>query len=265
MTSSKVTNSNEESSLIRTYFYKVLRSPMFYLSIVAVMALCFITNRMAGAILGDVANVLNYFLSVDTMRKLIPIFSALPFAANFADEWNNRASISYITRSGVVKYGIANAVICFVSSLSVVFIAFMLYCFCWSFVLPVYKPDNNPADAFYATMLKGGAPWLFIIFRSLIFASSCALWNMMGMLLTAFFPNKYVGICAPFVASYVVERATIWLPVYFNLWYASLARIPFNNAWGITFYCLGLFTVLSAICGFAFVLLVKRRVQNENS
>ena len=83
------------------------------------------------------------------------------------------------------------------------------------------------------------------------------------MMLTGFFPNKFVGICTPFVASYVIERITMELPTTFNLYNVSLGFVEWNNIWFQQFYCIGLFAALSAVFGAVFVLTVKRRVQNE--
>ena len=83
------------------------------------------------------------------------------------------------------------------------------------------------------------------------------------MMLTGFFPNKFVGICTPFVASYVIERLTWKFPETINLYNISLGFVEWENIWLQQLYCIGFFAALAAVFGTVFVLMVKRRVQNE--
>lgn len=251
--------------IFRAYLYKLLRSPLFYIGII-VTALVFVfgNDPVHGSSGRDVATDFGGVLDVATMRKLIAIFGALPFAANFADEWTNRVTIGCVSRCGVKKYAVSNVVMCFISSLVTVFLGMMLFAVGKSFFKPVFydRPDY-PLNGVWTILRSGGGPWVYIMYRSFVFASSCAMWSVMGMMLTAFFPNKYVGLCSPFVASYIVERFSIALPPNFNLWFVSLSNLGWENLSGQFFYSVGLFTALAAVCGFVFVIMVKRRVQNE--
>ena len=251
--------------IYRAYFYKLIREPLFYIGIIGTALLCATKwlpgkHGMAGA---DVRFEIGMILDLATVRKMIAILGALPFAANFADEWTCRVTIGCISRCGVNRYAVSNVVICFLSSIVTVFFGMMLYAASLSTFLPVFFEDNNPMGLLEQTLLRGGMPWVYIMYRILPFAASCAMWSVMGMMLTAFFPNKFVGICAPFVASYAVERVTMQLPSPFNLWHVSLIRLGWENIWVQFVYCVGLFAAIAAVCGVVFVLTVKRRVQNE--
>lgn len=248
----------------RAYLYKLLRNPLFYIGIIGTALLCVCRHIPKNArAFGDVRMEINMFLDVATLRKMIAIFGALPFAANFADEWTNRVTISCVSRCGVNKYAVSNVVMCFISSLVTVFSGMMLFASVLSFFKPVFIDTGNPMNILSETFLRGGAPWVYIMYRVFVFAVSCAMWGVMGMMITAFFPNKYVGLCAPFVASYIVERFSMQLPPNFNLWYVSLSNLSWENVWGQFFYSVGLFTLLAAACGLVFVIMVKRRVHNE--
>ena len=92
------------------------------------------------------------------------------------------------------------------------------------------------------------------------------MWSVMGLVLSAFFPNKYIAISAPFVASYVVERIAMKLPEMFNLWHISLSYpIPNQNPVAVFLYAIGLFALIITAFGIVFAAVVKRRVQNEIS
>lgn len=252
--------------IYRAYFYKLIRNPLFYIAIIGTALLCatkWLPGQygMRGA---DVRFEISMILDVATVRKMIAILGALPFAANFADEWTSRVTVGCVSRCGVNRYAVSNVVMCFISSLFTVFLGMMLYAFVLSTFMPVFFEDNNPMILLEQTLLRdGGVPWVYIMYRILPFAASCAMWSVMGMMITAFFPNKFVGICAPFVASYVVERVTMQLPDPFNLWYVSLIRLGWVNIWLCLLYCVGLFAAIAAVCGVVFVITVKRRVQNE--
>ena len=251
--------------IYRAQFYKLIRNPLFYVSIIATALLC--ATRLLPGKYGmrgaDVYMEICLLLDLATVRKMIAILGAVPFAANFADEWTSRVTIGCISRCGTNRYAISNVVICFISSLATVFLGLMLYAVGLSFFLPVFKDDPNAMLLLEEKLLRGGVPWVYIMYRLFVFASSCAMWSVMGMMLTSFFPNKFVGICTPFVASYVIERISMQFPPQINLWYVSLSRVRWDNIWLQFLYSVGLFAAIAAVCGVVFVIMVKRRVQNE--
>lgn len=250
--------------IFHVYLYKLLRNPLFYIGISCTALLCVCRQIPKNAsICRDVEMEINVILDISTLRKMIAIFGALPFAANFADEWTNHVTIGCVSRCGVKEYAVSNAVMCFISSLVTVFLGMMLFAGVQSFFKPVFIDSGNGMSILRETFLRGGAPWVYIMYRVFVFAVSCAMWSVMGMTLTAFFPNKYVGLCSPFVASYILERFSMQLPPNFNLWYVSLSNLRWENVWGQFFYSVGLFAALAAVCGLVFVIMVKRRVQNE--
>lgn len=253
-------------SIFRAYLYKLLHDPLFYIGIFGTALLCACRQILPNAsVYRDTTIELSALLDISSMRKMIAVFGALPFAANFADEWTNRITIGCVSRCGIKRYAVSNAVMCFISSLVAVFLGMMLFTGVLSFFKPVFVDSGNPMNILSETLLRGGAPWVYIMYRVFVFAASCAMWSVMGMMLTAFFPNKYVGLCAPFVASYILERFSMQLPPNFNLWYVSLSNIGWENIWGQFFYSVGLFASLATICGLVFALTVKRRVQNETA
>lgn len=249
--------------MLRAYMYKLLRSPLMWLGIfgsasLMVFAMCCSSAMPAK----DVEMRLGLFLDVDVYRKIIAVFAALPFAANFADEWNNGVTNQLITRVGVKKYAVTNAAICFVTSFLAVFAGIMIFLIGYSFFYPVYSEGNERAWP-YAELLSSGLPWIYIILRTFFFSLNCAVWSMMGLMLSAFFPNKYVAICSPLIACYAVERITIQFPDIFNLWYLSLSINTIGNSVFTFIYTFFIFAALSAVFAAVFVITVKRRTGNE--
>ncbi len=249
--------------MVRAYMYKLLRSPLLYISIIGVMVLCSTNFLTYGFFYGDVVSHIRNFLDVGQYRKAMTVFGALPFAANFAEEWENGVMLQIVSRKGFFSYAAANVIFCAVAAMITVFAGMMIFCGIYSLFVPFYEQDENPYSLIFGQFLKNGHGGIFLTLRILIFSVSCAMWSVMGMLLSAIFPNKFVAICAPFVASYMIERLTIQFPDHLNLWYISLSFVTFKSDFVGFMYCVGIFAAISVVCSIAFVHLVRKRVQNE--
>lgn len=205
------------------------------------------------------------FLNIGVYRKASAVFSALPFAANFAEEWESNITVFCVARKGVKKYAAANIFFCFASAAITVFLGMTLFCVIYSFFVPLYKPDGNPYFFIFGKFLENGHGAIYLALRTAVFSVSCAVWAVMGMLLSALIPNKYAAICAPFAASYIIERISIQFPAPNgdNLWYLSVSAVKSDSDLFGFLYCTGIFVLISALCGLAFYALVRKRVQNE--
>lgn len=250
--------------MTRAYLFKLFRSPLTYIAIIGTAALCFTHGVINRNFYDDtVVYHVDIFLNLDAYRKLLPVFGALPFAANFSDEWKSGVTLGCTLRRGVKKYAAANVLFCAATSLLTVFLGMMLYAGVYSLFIPLYGEYNNPASFLFGGLLTSGRGWLFMIFQIFIFACSCSMWAVMGLLLSALMPNKYVAIAAPFVASYIVERITIQFPPRLNLWYLSLGAMDAKSDLMGFLYIVGVFAEISAVCGVLFYIIVRKRVRNE--
>lgn len=247
--------------MLKAYFYKLIRSPLFYIGIVGVVGVCSLRLLPSAFKGGDVLMEMEIIRSLDGYRKLFVILAALPFAANFSDEWNCMATTSCIARTSARKYSAANVVMCYVSALSTVFIGMMIFAGIYSLSYPFYSVGGGSESSPYGIFSLNGFPLLDLAATTFVFAASCAMWSVMGLMLSAFFPSKYIAICAPFVFSYVVERITMNLPDNFNLWPLSLSHTDWS-ALPAFLYANAVFAGISVLCGIVFTLTVKRRVQN---
>lgn len=252
--------------MTRAYLFKLFRSPLTYIAIIGTAALCF-TNGIINRdfYVGTVAYHVDLFLHLDAYRKLLPVFGALPFTANFADEWKSGVTINCALRRGVKKYAAANVLFCAATSLLTVVLGMLLYAFIYSLFIPLYAEYTDPFTFLLGRLLTGGLGWLYMIFQIFIFACSCSMWAVMGMLLSALMPNKYVAIASPFVASYIVERITIQFPPRLNLWLLSLAAMEWKSDLAGVLYTVGIFAAISTVCGILFYIVVRKRVRNEIS
>lgn len=250
--------------MIKAYIYKILHSVLFYLSIAGVFLICSI--RMLGGAFGgtDVLMEINILLDLDAFRKVIAVFAALPFAANFANEWKSNITNSCVIRSSVSKYIASNIIFCFITAFITVFIGMTIFMCVYTLKLPLYIYDPNPKIPPYGILIDQGLPALYLLVRIIIFSFSCAMWSISGLALAALFPDPFVSACTPFIASYLLERVSMQLPDVFNLWYLSLSRVTiYDYAVSSFLYTIAVFTLLAVLFGLIFAKIVKRRISNE--
>ncbi len=252
--------------MLRSYFFKLLRSPFLYAGMICVLGLCLFgaydslggSKGLSGS---DVFSDMHLLLEMKGYRKAFIIFAAIPFAANFADEWNSKAIINCITRKSALSYAVSNVTVCFVSSLLTVFVPMIIFAAASGCGSKIFYNGTSGAIT-YSEFLEMGLPFLSIVFYFFTFALSCAMWAVTGMTLTAFFPSKYIAIGAPFIFSNVVERITLDMPPMSNFMGLSMSHIglPAAAALGYAFLVFG---GLSAVCGIVFTIKIEKRVRNE--
>lgn len=235
--------------MFRAYLYKTIRSPLLYVGIFGVTAICF---TMFNAFTpythySSVIEEIEGFLVFDQIYKIIPVFAALVSTANFAEEWRSKAAMSAAARCGTVKYAAAQVVICYLGAAVTVFFGIMIFSGIYSFFLPIYHDNGNPLSQPYGIFVEMGIPILEIAAVVTVFAVSCAAWCVMGLMLSAFFPNKYIAVCAPFAASYIIERPTLSLPSPLNLWHIGSSMLQWKSAFLQFIYSVGIYTAIAAV------------------
>lgn len=244
--------------MLRSYFFKLLRSPLLYLGFLATLALC-IYHMYSNPNDKVVLSGLNSLIGFDSYRKMFVLFAAIPFASNFADEWNSKSTISFITRKSVDNYACSNLIICYISAFAVVFAGMMIYILIGSISKPLCYTDNFAPP--YGILCEGGAPLLALTLIVFVYASSCGMWAVMGLTATAFLPSKYIGICAPFVFCYIIERFSRNWPGNFSLGALSKSWSDLNPLHAFL-WANFIFLFISACCGIVFIIKVKRRIEN---
>lgn len=252
--------------MFRSYFFKLLRSPFLYAGMICVLGLCvFYANDYLGGSNGlggaDVYSDMHLLLENKGYRKAFIIFGAIPFAANFADEWNSKAIINCVTRKSTLNYAVSNIAVCFISALLTVFIPLIVYAAVSGCGSKMFY-NGYSGQITYSEFLEMGLPFLSIVFYFFTYALSCAMWAVTGMTLSAFFPSKYIALGAPFIFSNVVERITLNMPPHLNFMGLSMSHIGFSAAASLG-YALLIFSGLSVLCGILFAVKIEKKVQNE--
>lgn len=248
--------------MIRSYFFKLLHSPIFYLTPLAVCTISLYSVFYGVHTFVDILSEIDYLISFEFFRKMFVLLAALPFASNFANEWNSKTITNCVTRKNAVKYALDNAIVCFLSAFAAVFSGIML---CVLIRMP-FKPlfsGSDPAPP-YGVLNENGFPLLTAVLIVCVYSLSCAMWSVMSLAATAFFPSKYIAVCAPFVLSYLIERFTKFVPGEFQL-------APLSQSWSgwkplpAFLKSVIVFSVISLVCTAIFTAKVKVRVENELS
>lgn len=245
--------------MLRAYFYKLFRSPLFYVAFLGTVILgIYSSNSLFG---GSVYHNLRSLIGMQSERKLFIVLAALAFASNFADEWNSKTVTHYITRKNAGTYARANVTTCFFAAFISIFMGMLIYILIQSTKLPLHNP-NNEIPPYWILGEQGFqiAPPLLVAF---VFAVSCAAWSVAGLMLSAFFPSRYIAICAPLVFSYILGRVTKKLlpdELCLDTMSHSSSGLPPIQAFLLAN---SVFISMAVICGIIFVIKVKRRVENE--
>lgn len=208
---------------------------------------------------------------------IIAILGAVPFAANFAEEWKSGVSKSVICRSGVKKYAISNIVVCALSSFVTITLGMMIFAVVLNgFAMPIEELDEYAAAQYlkipYGKIIVAGYPFLYILARVTAFAAANSVAVVMGMTVSAFFPDKYIAVCSPLVFMSVIEIFSQMFAsddiatFYFNFTYLKNSWLPiYENPFLELLHTFTYFAVFIVIFGIVFVKAVERRVRVENS
>ena len=253
--------------MIRSYIFKLLHSPYLYAAMAGILGLClFFANAELGGKKGlngiDVCTDITLLLQVNGYQRAFIVFGAIPFAANFADEWSSKTITNCVTRKGSFDYAVSNVAVCFISTLVTIFVPLIIFAVLDCGNKVVYNDINPPDPTAYGVFQAMGLPFLTILFLILTYALSGAMWSVMGMTLSAFFPSKYIAIGAPFIFCNALERLTDYNPPLLSFTALTNGRTYIPDALGFC-YTLLVFGGLSAACGSLFVMKVGKRVRNE--
>ncbi len=253
--------------MIRSYIFKLLHSPYLYAAMAGILGLClFFANAELGGQKGlngmDVCVDISLLLQYNGYQRFFMVLGAIPFAANFADEWGSKAIINCVTRKGAFDYAVSNVVVCFISTLVTIFVPLIIFAALDCTTKVAYNDINPPDPTAYGVFQAMGLPFLTIVFLILTYSLSGAMWSVMGMTLSAFFPSKYIAIGSPFIFCNVLERLTDYNPPLLSFTALTNGRTWIPDALGFC-YTLLVFGGISAACGALFVMKVGKRVRNE--
>ncbi len=245
------------------YLKRIVTSPLLYVSILGVFAICCFGMSSQSDHPGGVIFMYDVMLDISSYRKLMMLFATLPFGAVYCREWNEKTANYIICRSSVTKHLSAYILFQFITAFLVTFIGILLSvaAFCIDGTLFISNP-NAYTDAF-GQLMNEKYVLLYLLFRTYHYSFSIAVWALSGIAMSSVFLNPYIAICSPLVFSYVLEMITIENSFMPDLWHLSLSYTEVStNPFIASAFITIIFSVLGMIFGAFFWNLAKRRVQN---
>ena len=251
-------------------FMQVYTSKVFYLAIIGVTVLCFISVwdslEMPGV---SVSYLIEIFIGLAMFKKIVVLFAAIPFVSSFCSDWKCQYIKPVIIRARINKYIRARIITCFVTGLLTVFFGLLLFILLLSFRMPIFPMGNyeNVINLPLAPLATSFIPISYIVARCFVFSLAAVLWSMVGLTVSAFIPIHFVAIASTVIASYFLEQITyFYLPDWLNLYKLTGSEDVIHQGPYISlFYFIFVFVFVSfsALAGLLFQYQVKRRINNE--
>ncbi|MGN0619481.1 MAG: hypothetical protein ACI4J7_10735 [Ruminiclostridium sp.] len=210
-------------------------------------------------------NVLHFSSS----RKLITLFSSIPFTMRFCSELRSGITSSVIARSSKKSYIRVHAVLCFIFAFITAFIGIVFCVGVLGIFFPIGADRTELYDYGYWILLnKNSTAWQYILATAFHFSLSVGMWSLSGIALSAFFPDPFIALCTPVVMSYVLEFVSMEIDFLPDLWNLSVS----NAGTGITdniiiesLYITTVFAVMALIFAELFCFAAKRRLCHEKT
>lgn len=205
---------------------RILSRPIFYITLIVGM---FIINRpllegmCAGTMgAGSISQYLSIPFAMSDFTPFAALFCTLPFADSFCEDYNTGYYRLVIHRSGTNKYAFLRCFSVAFSGgivMSGIILATIIIC-----ALLSDMPDTPETVDFMRNSIWFRSGIIFVmnglpysIMRVLFAFIFGNVWSLIGLVLSAILPNKYITVIAPFViyqCLWFVLDETKWNPVY---------------------------------------------------
>lgn len=245
-------------------FKRVIVSPKSYLSILGIVIICWISTKSYFRGNPDSYYILDLLISLSFFKKLIILFSALPFVACFCEDWKHQYIRSVVIRSGKNNYIYSKILICVCSSFLVTFLGITCFLLLYNVFLSHGGDIGNLSESLPYGMLINRNPLVYFFIIISIYSMSLAMWTISGLMMSSYMQNTFIAICTPIIFSYLIEEITYSYPLFMNLY--TLARgydILGLGALGSYLYTILVFVCMIALQGYVFGKNVKRRLSHE--
>lgn len=141
----------------------------------------------------------------------LPALAALPYAHSFADEYQTGYLWQSMPRQGVIPYALHKFMSVTLAGALSVGLGMALFAVLVSILYLPSDPASNPAlilpleDTIWRNLygVWGGLPFFIVqIILAMLFAM---VWSGVGLLISAFIPNRYMAVAAPLVVYYALS------------------------------------------------------------
>lgn len=248
-------------NLQRLNFYRAILSWRFllYSSLICLAMIVATLPLMQQA--SDVTNLMAFALT-GSHGSLMLVLATLPlmtYTISFATEWEQKAVLPWVIRTGVYPYAISKVVTSVISAFLTMIMGCILFITVMSFKFPFY--DSGYAGDTYHSLLENNHIFTYFAMYITDFALVSFLFAGIAFFVSTLIPNKFVVLTAPVVIYFVAHRLTSSLPN--NLRAVNLVEGSYNVGSPLSSLLLKLSIVIgiTIILSLLSVMLIKRRVQ----
>lgn len=136
------------------------------------------------------------------------IMAAIPFAANYCQETEGGMSAYKISRCGTRTYVQSKFLVASLLGGLTLFCGGLLFALMLGTYLPIVTPgkifESQWIPFYHALTIGNGIPYMAIVLYISFLGG--ALWASVGLCASAYFPSRYVAVCAPFISRFVLTQ-----------------------------------------------------------
>ncbi|MGI6200608.1 MAG: hypothetical protein ACOYJA_07570 [Christensenellales bacterium] len=225
---------------------------------------------LAGRMDSDYFKLFGYSHDLTFLWHAAPFLGCVPFAASFADETACGMHRMMIARQGRKRYFAKRMFAVWLSGYGVVCLGMLLAMAFWMMVgkAPMAQgydfTFSYVSDFHWTPLVQGGHFIRGMVVACLYTGLYGGFWALMGLAITAYTPNRYVAVVAPFLIYFFSSLICTFIPQPYNEWHpvrlVSAAYLgyclPFGWAWAAA---LAYYLLLDALMVGLFVLGIQRR------
>jgi hypothetical protein len=250
-------------------FYRGFFSVGFGIGICSAAAIFYFGS--VGMIAHNVSAVaaFNNTFKYNNISNLLILSATFPYAASFCIDWQTRFAFSIMIRSKKTAYVLSKCITAAVAGGLAVAIGAAIFigyvCVTQPGILPeaiaIEMEFSN--EAFGDLLVKGKAALFFLSYLYIIFLQA-AFFSSLGLMISAYLPNKYVAYISPFALSFMLNQiANVFdLPIWLDPVKLATARVFGTTAPTILWMATATFLSLTIICDILFIRTAKRRLAN---
>lgn len=198
--------------------------------------------------------------SLFLITGILPLFS---FATSFASEWEQRATSFWIVRTGIRNYAVSKVVVSALSGFLTTVAGLSLFFLLVRIKLPFFSASSTGDP--YAILLDQQLPMNYLLFNVTHISLTSALFSVIALWVSTYFPNKFVTVSAPLVIYFVAHRFTTGLniPDYLKAQWMVEAIYDAGSPLATLLVKFGIVLSLCMLMGYGAVRQIRRRVQHD--
>lgn len=147
-----------------------------------------------------------------TTYYTIYILPSFAYSMTFAREWQERASMYWIIRSGITNYAISKVFVSALAGFLSHFLGLSLFIGGICIKLPLYA-ETTTSSIYVTGLMEQGHVFSGAVCYIMDVSSAAALAAALGMSISFLFPNSYVALAAPLGLMLLISRITDYLSV----------------------------------------------------